>query len=172
MYSVKKIVQMIKSITAREVFKRCPEVKKQLWGGEFWTDGYYASTVSKHGDEARIAKYVKNQEQEYIKLYEDSVFVSEEFFLIAVSELLNKKLHTKEFEDANDKVDFKTLHEIIENLELIQQNNNFILTPYKKARAVVMLYRSFKTSGKIDQKMIEDIVAISGEYSDNSKNTL
>jgi REP element-mobilizing transposase RayT len=35
MYSVKKIVQMIKRITAREVFKRCPEVKKQLWGGNF-----------------------------------------------------------------------------------------------------------------------------------------
>ena len=71
MYSVKKIVQMIKSITAREVFKRCPEVKKQLWGGEFWTDGYFASTVGKHGDEAKIAKYVKNQGQEYIKLCED-----------------------------------------------------------------------------------------------------
>ena len=71
MYSVKKIVQMIKSITAREVFKRSPEVKKQLWGGEFWTDGYFASTVGKHGDEAKIAKYVKNQGQEYIKLCED-----------------------------------------------------------------------------------------------------
>ena len=71
MYSVKKIVQMIKSITAREVFKRCPEVKKQLWGGEFWTDGYFASTVGKHGDETKIATYVKNQGQEYIKLYED-----------------------------------------------------------------------------------------------------
>lgn len=70
-YSVKKIVQMIKSITAREVFKRCPEVKKQLWGGEFWTDGYFASTVGKHGDETKIATYVKNQGQEYIKLYED-----------------------------------------------------------------------------------------------------
>ena len=70
-YSVKKIVQKIKSITAREVFKRCPEVKKQLWGGEFWTDGYFASTVGKHGDETKIATYVKNQGQEYIKLYED-----------------------------------------------------------------------------------------------------
>ena len=55
-YSVKKIVQLIKSITAREVFQRCPQVKKQLWGGEFWSDGYFASTVGKHGDEAKIAK--------------------------------------------------------------------------------------------------------------------
>ena len=55
-YSVTKVVTMIKSITAREIFKQCPEVKKQLWGGEFWSDGYFASTVGKHGDERQIAK--------------------------------------------------------------------------------------------------------------------
>ena len=61
MYSPKKIVQTIKSITAREIFRRCPEVKKQLWGGQLWTDGYFVSTVSKHGDEDMIANYVKKQ---------------------------------------------------------------------------------------------------------------
>jgi putative transposase len=71
MYSVKKIVQMLKSLTAREVFKRCPQVKQQLWGGEFWADGYFASTVGKHGDEEKIGKYVKNQGKEYNKIYED-----------------------------------------------------------------------------------------------------
>ena len=60
-YSVTKVVTMIKSLTAREVFKRCPQVKKQLWGGEFWTDGYFASTVGKHGNEDMIGKYVKNR---------------------------------------------------------------------------------------------------------------
>jgi len=56
MYSVTKIVTMIKSITAREVFKRFPRLKKEkLWGGEFWSDGYFASTVGKHGDEKLIA---------------------------------------------------------------------------------------------------------------------
>ena len=40
-YSIAKIVTMIKSISAREIFKRCPDVKKQLWGGEFWSDGYF-----------------------------------------------------------------------------------------------------------------------------------
>lgn len=60
-YSPKKIVQTIKSITAREVFRRCPWVKKQLWGGEFWSDGYFVSTVGKHGDEQKIANYVKKQ---------------------------------------------------------------------------------------------------------------
>ncbi|MCU7880848.1 MAG: IS200/IS605 family transposase [Candidatus Thiodiazotropha sp. (ex Lucinoma aequizonata)] len=70
-YSVKKIVQMIKSLTAREIFCCCPHVKKKLWGGEFWSDGYFASTVGKHGDEAMIGKYVKDQGGEYKKLHTD-----------------------------------------------------------------------------------------------------
>ena len=71
MYSVKKIVQMIKSITAREIFRLCPQVKKQLWGGEFWSDGYFSSTVGKHGNENMIGKYVKNQGGEYQQLHKD-----------------------------------------------------------------------------------------------------
>jgi len=70
-YSVSRIVQMLKSLTAREMFKRCPHVKKQLWGGEFWSDGYFASTVGKHGDESMIGRYVKNQGKEYNKLHSD-----------------------------------------------------------------------------------------------------
>lgn len=70
-YNVTKIVRMIKSLTAREVFKRCPQVKEKLWGGEFWTDGYYASTVGKHGNENTISDYVKEQGRKYQKLYED-----------------------------------------------------------------------------------------------------
>lgn len=68
-YSVKKIVTMIKSISAREVFRRCPKVKKLLWGGEMWTDGYYAGTVGKHGNEDMIGKYVKGQGGTYQKRY-------------------------------------------------------------------------------------------------------
>jgi len=70
-YSVTKIVMMVKSLTAREVFRLCPQVKKQLWGGEFWTDGYFASTVGKHGDETMIGRYVKSQGMEYHKLHSD-----------------------------------------------------------------------------------------------------
>ena len=68
-YSVTKIVTMVKSLTAREIFKRCPQVKKKLWGGEFWTDGYLGSTVGKHGNEDMIGNYVKNQGAEYQKLH-------------------------------------------------------------------------------------------------------
>ena len=68
-YSVTKLVTIIKSVTAREIFKRCPYVKKALWGGEFWSEGYFASTVGKHGDEKTIANYVKNQGEEYEQLH-------------------------------------------------------------------------------------------------------
>jgi putative transposase len=74
-YSVIRVVTLIKSLSAREVFKRFPQVKKQLWGGEFWTDGYFASTVGKHGNEDMIGKYVKNQGMDYQKLHEDNQLV-------------------------------------------------------------------------------------------------
>ena len=69
-YSITKIVTMIKSIVAREIFKRCPEVKKQLWGGEFWGKGYFVNTVGQHGTEKVIANYVKGQglEKDYKSL--------------------------------------------------------------------------------------------------------
>ena len=56
-----KIVQIIKSLTAREIFKSCPEVKKQLWGGQFWSGGYFISTVGAHGTEEMIKNYVQQQ---------------------------------------------------------------------------------------------------------------
>jgi putative transposase len=62
---------MLKRLTAREIFRRCPQVKKQLWGGEFWSDGYFASTVGKHGDETTIGRYVQGQGKEYHKLHSD-----------------------------------------------------------------------------------------------------
>jgi putative transposase len=70
-YSVTKLVTMVKSLTSKEIFRRCPQVRKQLWGGEFWTDGYFASTVGKHGNENMIGKYVKSQGKVYEKLHED-----------------------------------------------------------------------------------------------------
>ena len=60
-YSPTKIVTIVKSITAREIFKNFPEVKKKLWGGEFWSKGFFINTVGQHGNENSIANYVKNQ---------------------------------------------------------------------------------------------------------------
>jgi putative transposase len=71
MYSVTKLVTIIKSFTAREVFKKFPHVKKQLWGGGFWSDGYFASIVGKHGDETIILRYVKSEGGNYEQLHSD-----------------------------------------------------------------------------------------------------
>ena len=70
-YSTTKIIRTIKSIIAKKVFEKHPEVKEILWGGEFWSDGYFVNTVSKFGSEATITKYVQNQgiEKEYKKLH-------------------------------------------------------------------------------------------------------
>ena len=73
MYSAKKVIQTVKSITAREVFDQVEGVKKKLWGGEFWTDGYYVSTVGQKGSEETIRKYVQEQgiEKEYKRIHYD-----------------------------------------------------------------------------------------------------
>ena len=70
-YSPTKIVAIIKSLTAREIFRRVPSVKKQLWGGVFWSDGYYVGTVGQHATETTIHNYVKNQghENDYSQLH-------------------------------------------------------------------------------------------------------
>ena len=60
-HSPSKIMQTIKSISARELFKRYPEIKKQLWGGEFWTDGGHIDTVSEYGGLEKIRRYVEEQ---------------------------------------------------------------------------------------------------------------
>ena len=57
-----KIVQIFKSITAREIFRRKQAVKKELWGGEFWTDGYYVGTVGERGNWDTVERYIKRQE--------------------------------------------------------------------------------------------------------------
>ena len=70
-YSPSKIARIVKSITAREVFARAPEVKKKLWGGEFWSKGYFINSVGQRGNETSIANYVRNQgrAKEYQQLH-------------------------------------------------------------------------------------------------------
>ena len=60
-YSGSEVVGMFKSLTARELFKQFPLLKKDLWGGEFWSDGFYFATVSERGDWKAVEKYVANQ---------------------------------------------------------------------------------------------------------------
>lgn len=72
--SPKSIAQKVKSITAREVFRRNPEVKRKLWGGAFWSSGYFMNTVGQHGNEDIIANYVKNQgNDDYKRLHRKEI---------------------------------------------------------------------------------------------------
>ena len=74
-YSPTKIVTKIKSIIAREIFSVVPSVKEQLWGGEFWTDGYFVSTVGEHANEDVIRQYIKRHGSQgpYMQLHKQKV---------------------------------------------------------------------------------------------------
>ena len=60
-YSPSKVMQIIKSITARQIFKQYPGIKKQLWGGELWSDGGYIETIGDGTTSDVIKNYVENQ---------------------------------------------------------------------------------------------------------------
>lgn len=60
-YSPSKIMQIIKSILARELFKRYPEIKKQLWGGHFWSEGGYIGTVGDNVTSEIVREYINKQ---------------------------------------------------------------------------------------------------------------
>jgi putative transposase len=60
-YAGGEIVRKFKSITGRELFRQFPELKKELWGGEFWSDGYYLGTIGERGSLKIIEKYVRDQ---------------------------------------------------------------------------------------------------------------
>ncbi len=69
MLSTTRMVMRIKSITAREIFKQVPEVKKQLWGGEFWGKGYFLCTVGRFANEKVTAEYVRGQGKDYKSIH-------------------------------------------------------------------------------------------------------
>ena len=68
-----QIVKTTKSITSKELFKLHPEMKKILWGGNFWTSGYYMNTVGRHGNEEVIRKYVQNQGKKYKQIQRQQI---------------------------------------------------------------------------------------------------
>lgn len=66
----KDVVQKIKSITAREIFFRHREVRRKLWGGQFWTSGYYMNTVGQYANEKVISEYVAKQGKKYHQIHQ------------------------------------------------------------------------------------------------------
>ena len=63
-YSPARVVQVMKSISAREVFKKFPDLKKQLWAGELWNDGYFVRSVGDKVTADVIRKYIEYQAHE------------------------------------------------------------------------------------------------------------
>lgn len=63
-----QIARIVKSITAKEIFRLCPWVEQKLWGGNVWSGGYFVGTVSKTGSEHQVKNYVRNQKKEYHQL--------------------------------------------------------------------------------------------------------
>ena len=67
-----ELVAAIRSVTARQMLKECPQVREQLWGEEFWTDGHSVASVGRNQNEAAMKEYVRNQGRqdcEYKQLY-------------------------------------------------------------------------------------------------------
>jgi|SRR3989344_3583819 len=60
-YGGSDVARIFKSITARKLFQQFPALKKELWGGEFWSDGFYLATVSERGNWKAVEQYVANQ---------------------------------------------------------------------------------------------------------------
>ena len=58
------LVQMIKSITTRELRSRLPGLRKELWGASFWSSGYFITSVGAYGNEDTVSRYVRDQGKE------------------------------------------------------------------------------------------------------------
>lgn len=70
--AISEIIMKLKSIIAKQLFLCHPELKRKLWGGNFWTSGYYVNTVGQYTNEEVIRKYIESQclEKDYKKIYE------------------------------------------------------------------------------------------------------
>ena len=69
-YSPAQAVQILKSVSAREVFKKFPKLRKQLWAGELWSDGYFVRSVGDKVTADIIRRYIEYQihEEDFLQL--------------------------------------------------------------------------------------------------------
>jgi putative transposase len=73
-YAPARVVQILKSIAARELFARFPRLRRRLWGGQLWEDGYFVRSV---GDAVtaeimrRYIRYQKNPQNVPLNLFEE-----------------------------------------------------------------------------------------------------
>ena len=71
-YSVSRVEGIIKSISGSKIFKEFPKVKKKLWGGHFWEQGYFYRTVGEQVTDDVIRKYIEHHSfsQDQLKMFE------------------------------------------------------------------------------------------------------
>jgi len=67
-YSPSRVVQILKSVSAREVYRRHAELREELWGGELWSDGYFVRTVGDEVTAAVIRRYIRLQHEDQLRL--------------------------------------------------------------------------------------------------------
>ena len=60
-YAPARVVQILKSISARELFARCPRLRRQLWGGQLWEDGYFVRSGGDAVTAEIIRRYIRYQ---------------------------------------------------------------------------------------------------------------
>jgi putative transposase len=68
-YSPARVMQIMKSISARETFARFPWLRRKLWGGEFWGDGYFVRSIGDQVTSEIIRRYIRYQKSpKYVQL--------------------------------------------------------------------------------------------------------
>ncbi|MEE8481679.1 MAG: transposase [Desulfobacterales bacterium] len=50
------------------------DASRQLWGGEFWTDGFYVATVGERANRGILESYVQKQGQPKAELKQFKLF--------------------------------------------------------------------------------------------------
>ena len=76
-YGGSDVVRIFKSITAKKLFEQFPALKKELWGGEFWSDGFYIATVSERGNWTVVERYVASQGKTRSELHQLPLFTTQ-----------------------------------------------------------------------------------------------
>lgn len=124
-------------------------------------EGFYAALGFSHQDIKSLliemTKIVKKEVDDGGGWDTDAWFNKREKF---ISDVLSNHHVIGKSTPLLDVTDVNLLGSVIAGLETALKKVGIVLPPEKKARAVVMLYRSFKAGGKVDKKMIEEAIAL------------
>jgi len=63
-YSPSRLVQILKSVSVRELFRKYPRMRKAMWSGKTWSDGYFVRSVGDAVTADIIRRYIEYQRRE------------------------------------------------------------------------------------------------------------